>query len=58
MCQILIVEDSRADAAWLERALRNAGICNPIHNVWNGAEAILYLAEFESALTVKTRRAP
>jgi len=40
---ILIVEDSESDARLLERALRSAGVVNPIDWVENGADAIAYL---------------
>lgn len=40
---ILLVEDSAADATLLQRTLRKAGVTNPIHHVWNGADAIGFL---------------
>jgi len=43
MRQILIVEDTESDARLLERALRTAGVANPIEFATNGADAIAYL---------------
>jgi CheY-like chemotaxis protein len=41
--QILLVEDGDSDALLIERALRTAGIANPIYRARNGAEAIAFL---------------
>jgi len=41
--EILIIEDTDNDALLLERVLRSFGICNGIHRVSTGAEALLYL---------------
>jgi CheY-like chemotaxis protein len=41
--EILIIEDTDSDALLLERVLRTFGICNRIHRVATGADALLYL---------------
>src|ERR1051325_2495468 len=45
---ILLVEDSDSDAALIERALRTAGVANPIQRVGNGTDAL-------ASLTMKER---
>jgi CheY-like chemotaxis protein len=40
---ILLAEDTEDDAILICRAFRQAGMCNPIHRVSNGQEAISYL---------------
>ena len=42
------MEDSDSDAALIERALRNAGVSNPIQRVGNGTDAL-------ASLTIKER---
>jgi len=41
--EILIIDDTESDALQLERVLRTFGICNRIHRVTTGADALLYL---------------
>jgi CheY-like chemotaxis protein len=41
---ILLVEDSEDDVFFMQRALRQAGVHNPLHVVRNGQEAIDYLS--------------
>ena len=43
MREILIIEDTDSDALLLERVLRTFGICNRIHRVATGGDALLYL---------------
>ena len=57
MQQILIVEDSDSDAKLLERALRNAGVTNPVHIATNGADAIAFLRFKEGHVVEKSGRA-
>jgi CheY-like chemotaxis protein len=42
MHEILFVEDTESDARLLERALRLAGVANPIRHAWNGADAYAF----------------
>ncbi len=42
MNEILFVEDTESDARLLERALRRAGVANPIRHARNGAEAYTF----------------
>jgi CheY-like chemotaxis protein len=47
---ILLVEDNEDDAFFMKRALRDAGIANPVRTVENGQQAVDYLrgaGEFE-----------
>lgn len=41
---ILLVEDSDDDVFLMRRALKSAGVTNPLHVVGTGAEAVEYLA--------------
>ena len=41
--EIILVEDSEADAALLRRALNYFSIANPIRHFYGGAEAVAYL---------------
>lgn len=41
---ILIVEDDRNDALFLQMALKNVGVTNPVHVAADGQEALDYLA--------------
>lgn len=43
MNEILLVEDSEADARLAERTLQIAGVCNPVRHVLTEAEASAYL---------------
>jgi len=43
MPQILLIEDNDGDAALIERALRSAGVTNPLYHVSNGADALAFL---------------
>jgi two-component system response regulator len=43
MHEILLVEDSEADARLAERTLQMAGVCNPVRHVLNGTDASAYL---------------
>jgi CheY-like chemotaxis protein len=47
MYQILLVEDTETDAELLNRALRLAGVANPIHRARNGADALAFLSAKE-----------
>jgi len=49
MPEILIIEDSDNDAALLARALRGAGVTNPIQRAANGAEATALLHRHQHA---------
>jgi CheY-like chemotaxis protein len=49
MSEILIVEDTESDAALLERALRTAGIANPIRRFTNGADTVAFLHSKQTA---------
>jgi CheY-like chemotaxis protein len=49
MRQILLVDDSDSDAMLLERALRMAGIANPIQRAISGADAIAFLNTIQTA---------
>jgi CheY-like chemotaxis protein len=40
---ILLVEDSESDAQLVQRALRGAGVVNPVHHASNGADAVAFL---------------
>lgn len=40
---ILLVEDDRVDAMTVKRALKDINVCNPIHIVGNGEEALEFL---------------
>lgn len=42
-CDILIVEDNATDVELTLRALRRAGLANPVHVVEDGPEALEYL---------------
>jgi CheY-like chemotaxis protein len=44
---ILLVEDTDSDAALIQRALKLAGIANPIHRISDGAETLGYLERSE-----------
>src|SRR4051812_12884472 len=44
MHEILLIEDSENDALLLKRALQAVGVKNPIRHLWNGTEAVSYLA--------------
>jgi len=50
MKEILLIEDTEGDALLLERALRAAGVSNPICHVSTGADALLFLNAKEQAL--------
>ena len=43
MQEILLIEDSDSDAQLLQRALKQAGVANPIRRLPTGEEAIAYL---------------
>ena len=43
MKQILLVEDTDADAQLVERTLERVGVLNPVHRLRNGVEAVAYL---------------
>ncbi len=45
MQEILVVEDSETDAELLERALRAAGVANPIRRFADGARALAYFKD-------------
>jgi len=47
---ILLIEDTDSDAELIQRALRLAGIANPLHRIPDGAEAMDYLRGAESAV--------
>jgi CheY-like chemotaxis protein len=47
MNRILLVEDTETDAALIQRALKLAGITNPIHRICDGAETLGYLEHAE-----------
>src|SRR2546423_14172053 len=53
MKEILLVEDSDADAESVQRALRSVGVANSVRRLLNGAEAMGHLsyAEKMSAIT-------
>lgn len=42
-CDVLLVEDNPADAELMQRALRRAGLANPIHLAADGAAALEFL---------------
>jgi len=50
MKEILLIEDTEGDALLLERALRAAGVSNPICHVSTGADALFFLNAKEQAL--------
>ena len=41
---LLIVEDDRNDALFLQMALKNAGVTNPVQVVVDGGEDLAYLS--------------
>src|SRR4051812_17011660 len=43
MHEIVLIEDSAADALLLQRTLQRAGVTNPIRRLCNGREALSYL---------------
>ena len=43
---ILLVEDDENDALFAIRALKRAGVTHPVTHLWNGEEAINYLAGY------------
>src|SRR3954462_7921215 len=47
---ILIIEDTESDAALLQRALRAAGVTNPIHVLANGVDALAFLNSKQRAV--------
>lgn len=49
MKEILLVEDTATDAELLQRALKLAGIANPVRHISDGAEAMACLQAAESA---------
>ena len=48
--EILIIEDTESDAALLQRALRSAGVTNPIHVLSNGVDALAFLNSKQKAV--------
>jgi CheY-like chemotaxis protein len=46
---ILLAEDDETDVMLMRRALKDAGITNPLHVVSDGQEAIDYLTELQQA---------
>ncbi|HYP28953.1 MAG TPA: response regulator [Blastocatellia bacterium] len=42
---ILLVEDDRVDAMTVKRALKDINVCNPVHLVGNGEEALEFLRD-------------
>src|SRR5205809_460931 len=53
MHEILLVDDSADDALLLERALRVAGVGNPLRHAGNGADAIAFLNTQEAVMEKK-----
>jgi len=51
MRQILLVDDLDSDAMLLERALRMAGVANPIQRATSGVDAIAFLYTIQTAAT-------
>jgi len=51
MRQILLIDDADSDAVLLERALRMAGVANPIQRATSGADAIAFLNTIQTAAT-------
>src|SRR5437764_14805867 len=49
MSEILLIEDTETDAILLERALRGAGVTNPVSHARAGTEALLFLNTKEGA---------
>lgn len=46
---ILLAEDDETDVLLLQRALKDAGVINPLHVVGDGQEAVDYLTELQEA---------
>ena len=53
MNEILLVEDSEADATLLKKVLKEAKVTNPLHHLSNGAEAMTRLQETERKVAAK-----
>ena len=49
-CHILIVEDNKADAALIRRALARAGVSAELHELNDGDKAIRFLEKADAAL--------
>jgi CheY-like chemotaxis protein len=45
---ILLIEDDRVDAMTVKRALKEINVCNPLHVVRNGEEALEFLRDVAS----------
>ena len=52
MKEILLVEDTDADAELLQRTLRLVGIANPVRRMANGIEALDYLLDAEKTAAI------
>ena len=52
MKEILLVEDTDADAELLQRTLRLVGVVNPVRRMVNGIEALSYLADLEKTAAI------
>ncbi len=46
---VLLAEDDETDVLLLQRALKDAGVVNPLHVVTDGQEAVDYLTELQHA---------
>jgi len=53
MNEILLIEDSEADATLLKKVLKEAKVTNPLHHLSNGAEAMTRLQETERKAAAK-----